>query len=60
MTSFPLVHHHDVNPDLARLQPYPFETLRQLFPNFIRIALVAPREQCIEAARRINDFCLSL
>ncbi|KAF0163202.1 MAG: N-succinyldiaminopimelate aminotransferase [Rhodocyclaceae bacterium] len=28
--------------------------------NFIRIALVAPHEQCLEAARRINDFCLSL
>jgi N-succinyldiaminopimelate aminotransferase len=28
--------------------------------NFIRIALVAPHEECLEAARRINDFCLSL
>jgi len=28
--------------------------------NFIRIALVAPHQQCLEAARRINDFCLSL
>ena len=28
--------------------------------NFIRIALVAPHEDCLEAARRINDFCLSL
>ncbi|OHC70610.1 MAG: succinyldiaminopimelate transaminase [Rhodocyclales bacterium RIFCSPLOWO2_02_FULL_63_24] len=28
--------------------------------NFIRIALVAPHEKCLEAARRINDFCLSL
>ena len=28
--------------------------------NFIRIALVASHEECLEAARRINDFCLSL
>jgi N-succinyldiaminopimelate aminotransferase len=28
--------------------------------NFIRIALVAGHEECLEAARRINDFCLSL
>jgi N-succinyldiaminopimelate aminotransferase len=28
--------------------------------DFIRIALVAPHEECLEAARRINDFCLSL
>jgi N-succinyldiaminopimelate aminotransferase len=28
--------------------------------NFIRIALVAPHEQCLEAARRIDAFCLSL
>lgn len=28
--------------------------------NFIRIALVATHEECLEAARRINDFCLSL
>jgi len=28
--------------------------------DFIRIALVAAHEQCVEAARRINDFCLSL
>jgi len=28
--------------------------------NFIRIALVAPHQECLEAARRINDFCLSL
>ncbi|MDP2822552.1 MAG: succinyldiaminopimelate transaminase [Sulfuritalea sp.] len=28
--------------------------------NFIRIALVAAHEECLEAARRINDFCLSL
>ena len=28
--------------------------------NFIRIALVAPHEQCLEAAQRINDFCQSL
>ena len=28
--------------------------------NFIRIALVAAHEQCLDAARRINDFCLSL
>ena len=28
--------------------------------DFIRIALVATHEECLEAARRINDFCLSL
>ena len=28
--------------------------------DFIRIALVAAHEQCVEAARRINDFCQSL
>jgi N-succinyldiaminopimelate aminotransferase len=28
--------------------------------DFIRIALVAAHEECLEAARRINDFCLSL
>ncbi len=28
--------------------------------NFIRIALVAAHEKCLDAARRINDFCLSL
>jgi N-succinyldiaminopimelate aminotransferase len=28
--------------------------------NFIRIALVAEHEKCLEAAHRINDFCLSL
>ena len=28
--------------------------------GFIRIALVAAHEKCLEAARRINDFCLSL
>ena len=28
--------------------------------NFIRIALVAEHEKCLEAAQRINDFCLSL
>lgn len=28
--------------------------------NFIRVALVATHEECLEAARRINDFCLSL
>jgi len=28
--------------------------------GFVRIALVAPHEQCLDAARRINDFCLSL
>jgi N-succinyldiaminopimelate aminotransferase len=28
--------------------------------GFIRIALVASVEECLEAARRINDFCLSL
>ena len=28
--------------------------------NFIRIALVASHEECLDAARRINDFCLSL
>ena len=28
--------------------------------NFIRIALVATHEECLEAAHRINDFCLSL
>lgn len=28
--------------------------------NFIRIALVAGHEECLDAARRINDFCLSL
>jgi len=28
--------------------------------GFVRIALVAAHEQCLEAARRINDFCLSL
>ncbi|WP_310450030.1 succinyldiaminopimelate transaminase [Sulfuritalea sp.] len=28
--------------------------------DFIRIALVAPHQECLEAARRINDFCLSL
>ena len=28
--------------------------------NFIRIALVAAHEECLDAARRINDFCLSL
>jgi N-succinyldiaminopimelate aminotransferase len=28
--------------------------------NFIRIALVATHEECLDAARRINDFCLYL
>jgi len=28
--------------------------------NFIRIALVASHEQCLEAAHRIDEFCLSL
>ena len=28
--------------------------------NFIRIALVASHEECLEAAQRINDFCQSL
>ena len=28
--------------------------------NFIRIALVAAHEECLDAAQRINDFCLSL
>jgi N-succinyldiaminopimelate aminotransferase len=28
--------------------------------NFIRIALVPSLEDCLEAAQRINDFCLSL
>lgn len=28
--------------------------------RFIRIALVAPHEQCLEAAHRITDFCSSL
>ena len=28
--------------------------------NFIRIALVAAHEECLEAAHRINDFCQSL
>jgi N-succinyldiaminopimelate aminotransferase len=28
--------------------------------DFIRIALVASHEECLDAARRINDFCLSL
>ena len=28
--------------------------------NFIRIALVASHEECLDAAQRINDFCLSL
>jgi len=28
--------------------------------NYIRIALVATHEECLDAARRINDFCLSL
>ncbi len=28
--------------------------------NFIRIALVAAHDECVEAARRINDFCLTL
>ncbi len=28
--------------------------------NYIRIALVAAHEECLDAARRINDFCLSL
>ncbi len=28
--------------------------------NYIRIALVASHEECLEAAHRINDFCLSL
>jgi N-succinyldiaminopimelate aminotransferase len=28
--------------------------------NFIRIALVAPHGECLEAAHRINDFCQSL
>ena len=28
--------------------------------GFVRLALVAAHEQCLEAARRINDFCLSL
>lgn len=28
--------------------------------NFVRIALVAGHEECREAARRINEFCLSL
>ena len=27
---------------------------------FVRIALVAPHEQCLDAAHRINDFCQSL
>jgi len=28
--------------------------------NYVRIALVAGHEECLEAARRINDFCQSL
>ena len=28
--------------------------------NFIRIALVPAHEECLDAARRINEFCLSL
>jgi N-succinyldiaminopimelate aminotransferase len=28
--------------------------------NFIRIALVAPLEECLEAARRIEDYCRKL
>jgi N-succinyldiaminopimelate aminotransferase len=28
--------------------------------DFIRIALVASHEECLEAAQRINDFCQSL
>jgi N-succinyldiaminopimelate aminotransferase len=28
--------------------------------NFIRIALVPSVEDCLEAAQRINDFCLTL
>ena len=28
--------------------------------NFVRIALVAPLDECIEAARRIEDFCRKL
>ena len=28
--------------------------------DFIRIALVASHEECLDAAQRINDFCLSL
>jgi N-succinyldiaminopimelate aminotransferase len=28
--------------------------------NFVRIALVAPHEQCLDAAQRINDFSQSL
>jgi N-succinyldiaminopimelate aminotransferase len=28
--------------------------------NFIRIALVASHEECLDAAHRINDFCQSL
>ncbi|MCF8198727.1 MAG: succinyldiaminopimelate transaminase [Sulfuritalea sp.] len=28
--------------------------------NFVRIALVAAHEECLDAAHRINDFCLSL
>ncbi len=28
--------------------------------NYIRIALVAGHEECLDAAHRINDFCLSL
>ena len=45
MISFPFVDPHAVNPDLARLQPYPFEKLRQLFaavspaPTFAEIKL---------------------
>jgi hypothetical protein len=79
MISSPFVRRHAVNPDLNRLQPYPFEKLRQknvvVLPgsyiagescgvnpgaNFIRIALIAEQEECLEAAHRINDCCLSL
>jgi len=49
MVSFPLVHRQAVNPDLARLQPYPFEKLRQLF------AAVSPAPTLAEIKLSIGE-----
>ena len=60
-----------VNPDLARLQSYPLSVLpgsylgrdaRGVNPgaNRVRIALVSPVAECVEAARRLRAFVESL
>ena len=53
MTAFPLIDPHAVNPDLARLQPYPFERLRRLFAGVspppglgeIKLSIGEPRHE---------------